>query len=122
MGRGRRLVVFWLGVCAVGAAIGISWWSLFGFQVPICQDVNATDHCLSYDQIRAWTSQTSDLGSGIAVRANNWAALIVAVFTAVLAIFTIGLWRSTQKLWAIQTARWNTPSKRREKNCAPISA
>src|SRR3974390_2966566 len=101
MRRDWRLVVFWLSVCAVGAAIGVSWWSQSGFHVPICQDASATDHCLSYDQIRAWMSQTSDLGSGIAARANNWAALIAAAFTAVLAIFTISLWRSTQKLWAV---------------------
>jgi hypothetical protein len=56
---------------------------------------------LSYDEIRAWTAQTSDLVSRVAAHANNWAALIIAIFTAVLAIFTARLWRSTQKLWAV---------------------
>jgi hypothetical protein len=56
---------------------------------------------LSYDEIRAWTSQTSDFASRVAARANNWAALIIALFTAAVAIFTARLWRSTQKLWTV---------------------
>jgi hypothetical protein len=93
--------VFWLGVVVIGAAIWASWWTILGFPSPICPETGATDHCLSHDDIRAWTSQTFDLASRIAARANNWAALIIAIFTAVLAIFTARLWRSTQKLWTI---------------------
>ena len=101
MRRDGRFVVFWLGVCAAGAAIWVSWWWASGFQIPICQDAGATDHCLSYDDIRAWTSSSFDLASRVAARANNWAALIIAVFTAIVAIFTARLWRSTHKLWMV---------------------
>ena len=101
MRKDWRFFVFWLGVGAAGVAIWVSWWAASGFSVPICQDASVTDHCLSYDEIRAWTSGTFDLASGVAARANNWAALIIAVFTAVLAIFTVRLWRSTQKLWTV---------------------
>ena len=101
MRKDWRHFVFWLGVGAAGAAIWVSWWAVSGFQVPICQDASVTDHCLSYDQIRAWMAQTFDLASRVAARANNWAALIIAIFTAVLAIFTARLWRSTQKLWTV---------------------
>jgi len=101
MRRGWRFFVFWLGVGVTGVAIWGSWWAASGFSVPICQDAGVTDHCLNYNGIRAWTSQTFDLASRVAARANNWAALIIAIFTAVLAIFTARLWRSTQKLWTV---------------------
>jgi hypothetical protein len=100
MRKGLR-IPFWLAVGVVGAAIWVSWWAASGFSVPICQDASAADHCLSYDEIRAWTSQTFDLASRVAARANNWAALIIAIFTAVLAIFAVRLWRSTQQLWTV---------------------
>jgi hypothetical protein len=101
MRKGGRHFIFWLGVGLIGAAIWVAWWAASGFPVPICQDPSVTDHCFSYDEIRAWTAQTSDLASRVAARANNWAALIIAIFTAVLAIFTARLWRSTQKLWTV---------------------
>jgi hypothetical protein len=100
MRKDGRHVVFWLGVGLIGAAIWAAWWAVSGFARPICQDASATD-CLSYDEIRAWIAQASDLASRVAARANNWAALIIAIFTAVLAIFTARLWRSTQKLWTV---------------------
>jgi hypothetical protein len=100
MRKGWRFL-FWLAVGVVGAAIWVSWWAASGFSVPICQDASAADHCLSYDEIRAWTSQTFDLASRVAVRANAWAALITAVFTGVLALFTGRLWLSTNKLWSV---------------------
>jgi hypothetical protein len=93
--------VFWFGVVVIGAAIWASWWAASGFSLPICQDASVSDHCLSYDEIRAWTSQSFDLASRVAARANNWAALIIAIFTAVLAIFAARLWRSTEKLWTL---------------------
>lgn len=92
---------FWLGVCAAGAAIWISWWARSGFQLPICQDASATDQCLSYDDIRAWMSQASGVAAHTAALANDWAALITAVFTAVVAIFSARLWWSTNKLWTL---------------------
>jgi hypothetical protein len=101
MRKDRHFVVFWLGVCVIGIAIWMSWWAQSGFQIPICQDANAADHCVSYDEIRAWTEQGFDFASRVAGRANNWAALIIAVFTAVLALFTARLWRSTHKLWTV---------------------
>ena len=101
MRKGWRFFVFWLGVGVTGVAIWGSWWAASGVSVPICQDASVTDHCLNYDEIRAWTSQTFDFASRVAARANNWAALIIAIFTAVLAIFTARLWRSTQKLWTV---------------------
>src|ERR1700758_2852496 len=96
MRKGWR-VLFWLAVGVVGAAIWVSWWAASGFSVPICQDASAADHCLSYDEIRAWTSQAFDFASRVAARANNWAALIIAIFTAVLAIVAARLWRGHQK-------------------------
>jgi hypothetical protein len=101
MRKDRRFFVFWLCVGVAGVAVWVSWWAASGFPVPICQDPSVTDHCLSYDEIRSWTSQTSDFASRVAARANNWAALIIALFTAVVAIFTARLWRSTQKLWTV---------------------
>ncbi len=100
MRKGWRFV-FWLAVGVVGAAIWVSWWAASGFSNPICQDASVTDHCLNYDEIRAWAFQTFDFTSRVAARANTWAALIIAIFTAVLAIFTARLWRSTQKLWTV---------------------
>ncbi len=97
----RRHFVFWFGVVAAGAAIWVSWWAVSGFQVPLCQDASAADHCLSYDEIRRWVSQGAGFASGAATRANNWSALIIAVFAAILAIFTLAVWRSTQKLWTV---------------------
>jgi hypothetical protein len=101
MRKGGRHFIFWLGVGLIGAAIWVAWWAASGFAVPICQDASITDYCLSYDEIRGWTAETFDLASRVAGRANNWAALIIAIFTAVLAIFTARLWRSTQKLWTV---------------------
>ncbi len=101
MRKDWRHFVFWFAVVLAGAAIWASWWALSGFQSPICRDASVTDHCLSYDEIRVWSSQASDLASRVAARANNWAALIIAIFTAIVAILTARLWRSTQKLWTI---------------------
>ncbi len=101
MRKDWRHFVFWFGVVLAAAAIWASWWALSGFQIPICLDASVTNHCLSYDEIHVWTSQALDLASPLATRANNWAALIIAIFTAIIAIFTARLWRSTQKLWAV---------------------
>jgi hypothetical protein len=101
MRKGGRHVVFWLGIGLVAAAIWLAWWAASGFAVPICQDPSITDRCWSYDEIRAWGSATSDLASRIATRANHWAALTIAIFTAVLTILVARLWRSTEKLWSI---------------------
>jgi hypothetical protein len=64
MRKDWRLFVFWLGVGVAGIAIWLSWWAVSGFQVPICQEMSSgasvTDHCLSYDEIRAWGAQISD--------------------------------------------------------------
>jgi hypothetical protein len=100
MRKGWR-IAFWLGVILAGAAAWISWWAVSGFQVPICGDTSVTDHCLSYDEIRAWASQASDYAWRVADAANRWAALILAVFAAVLVIFTARLWRSSEKLWTV---------------------
>jgi hypothetical protein len=100
MRKGWRFV-FWLGVIVVGAAVWMSWWAASGFWIPICQDASVSDGCLSYDEIRAWIAQASGYASDVAEDANRWAALIVAVFTAVLAIFTARLWRSSEKLWTV---------------------
>ena len=94
-------VVFWLIVGVAAVAIWVSWWAQSGFPVPICQDASATDRCLSYDDIRVWASDSIDLATRIAARANRWAALIMAVFAAILAIFTFRLWGSTEKLWTV---------------------
>jgi hypothetical protein len=94
----ERHFAFWFGVVAAGAAIW--WWAVSGFQTPLCQDASAA-HCLRYDDIRAWISESSGIASRIAAHANNWAALILAVFAAIVAIFTIRLWRSTERLWSI---------------------
>jgi hypothetical protein len=91
--------VFWLGVVVVGAAVCASWWATSGFSVPICQDASVSGHCSGYDNIRALASEGRELASRIATRANTWAALIIAIFTAVLTIFAARLWRSTEKLW-----------------------
>jgi hypothetical protein len=56
---------------------------------------------LSQDDIRAWTSRTSDSAWYIGELANHWAALITALFTGILAIFAARLWRSTDKLWNV---------------------
>ncbi|MGA8692736.1 MAG: hypothetical protein WB689_02645 [Xanthobacteraceae bacterium] len=98
MRKGGRHFIFWLGVGLIGAAIWVAWWAASGFAVPICQDASVTDYCLSYVEIRGWTAQTFDLASRVAARANNWAALITAVFTGVLALFTARLWLSTNRL------------------------
>jgi len=114
MRKGWRFV-FWLGVCMAGAAIWISWWAQTGFQSPICQDASATDHCLTYDDIRAWISQASGLAAHIAAIANDWAALITAVFAAILAIFTARLWRSTDKLWTVTSRTLHQAEQRSRK-------
>ena len=100
MRKGWR-VVFWLVVGIGIVACWIGWWASLGFPRPICAEASTADYCLSSDQIHAWTTETFGLASRVAARANNWAALIIAIFTAVLAIFTARLWRSTQKLWAV---------------------
>lgn len=56
---------------------------------------------MSYDDIRTWMAQGAAFSSRIAAGANNWSALIIAIFAAILAIFTLAVWRSTQKLWAV---------------------
>jgi hypothetical protein len=98
MARDWRHFVFWLGVGVVGAAIWAWWWAISGFTNPICPEAGATDHCLSQDDIRAWTS---DAAWHIGELANHWAALITALFTGILAIFAARLWRSTDKLWNV---------------------
>ncbi len=100
MRRDWRQFVFWFGVLAAGAAAWISWWALSGFQVPICQDASAVN-CLSYDDTRAGMFESSRLASRVAAGANDWAALIIAVFAAIVAIFTVRLWRSTERLLTI---------------------
>ena len=93
--------LLWLGVAAIGAAIWLAWWATLGFPSPICPQGGAEDHCLSYDQIQAWTTLISDSAWNVAEFANDWAALIAAIFAAVLAIFAFRLWRSTDKLWSV---------------------
>jgi hypothetical protein len=93
--------VFWRCVALVGAAVWVSWWAASGFSVPICRDASVSDQCLSYEDIRAWVDHGLDLASRLAAHVNDWAALIIAIFTAVLAIFTARLWRSTEKLWTV---------------------
>jgi hypothetical protein len=119
MRKDWRFFVFWLGVGLAGAAIWLAWWAVSGFQVPICQeipsDASVTDHCLSYDEIRAWTAQTSDFALRVAARANNWAALIIAIFTAILTIFLARLWRSTQKLWTVTNRTLQHAEQRSQK-------
>jgi hypothetical protein len=100
MRKGWRFV-FWLGVVLLGAAVWVSWWAVGGFSLPICQQSDVSDRCLSYDEIRGWTAQSYDFALRLAARANNWAALIIAIFAAVLVIFTARLWRSTEKLWTV---------------------
>jgi hypothetical protein len=56
---------------------------------------------LSYDEIRAWGSQISDSARNTAEFANRWAALIAALSTFVLAIFTWRVWLSTHRLWSV---------------------
>lgn len=99
--RKSRHFVFWLGAVVVGAAIWVAWWATLGFPSPICAEAGAADHCLSYDQIRGWTSLISDFVWNVAELANDWAALIAAIFAGILAIFAIRLWRSTDKLWSV---------------------
>ena len=105
MRKDWRYFLFWLGVGLVGIAIWLSWWAASGFQVPICQEMpsgaSVTDHCLSYDEIRAWGSQISDSAWNTAEFANRWAALIAALSTFVLAIFTWRVWLSTHRLWSV---------------------
>ena len=105
MRKDWRYFLFWLGVGLVGIAIWLSWWAASGFQVPVCQEMpsgaSVTDHCLSYDEIRAWGSQISDSARNTAEFANRWAALIAALSTFVLAIFTWRLWLSTHRLWSV---------------------
>jgi hypothetical protein len=101
MARDWRHFVFWLGVGVVGAAIWAWWWAISGFTSPICPEAGATDHCLSQDDIRAWTSRTSDSAWYIGELANHWAALIAALSTVLLAIFTWRLWLSTHRLWSV---------------------
>ena len=57
--------------------------------------------CNTRDDIRAWASPAFAIASRLAARANNWSALIIAIFAAILAIFTLAVWRSTQKLWTV---------------------
>jgi len=101
MAKDWRHFVFWLGVGVVGAAIWAWWWAISGFTSPICPEAGATGHCMSQDDIRAWTSWTSDSAWYIGELANHWAALITALFTGVLAIFAARLWRSTDRLWSV---------------------
>jgi len=101
MARDWRHFVFWLGVGVVGAAIWAWWWAISGFTSPICPEAGTTDHCLSQDDIRAWTSRTSDSVWYIGELANHWAALIAALSTVLLAIFTWRLWLSTHRLWSV---------------------
>jgi hypothetical protein len=101
MARDWRHFVFWLGVGVVGAAIWAWWWAISGFTSPICPEAGATDHCLSQDDIRAWTSRTSDSVWYIGELANHWAALIAALSTVLLGIFTWRLWLSTHRLWSV---------------------
>jgi hypothetical protein len=101
MARDWRHFVFWLGVGVVGAAIWAWWWAISGFTSPICPEAGTTDHCLSQDDIRAWASRTSDSVWYIGEFANHWAALIAALSTVLLAIFTWRLWLSTHRLWSV---------------------
>ena len=65
----------------------------------------AARDCLSYDVIRSsvtsWVLQAADWCWSAAESANHWAALIAAVFTVVLVIYTARLWWSTNRLWNV---------------------
>jgi hypothetical protein len=100
MRKGLRLL-FWLAVGAVGAAIWVSWWAALGFPSPICPDAGAANHCLSPDKIGVWTAQIYDSTWNAAEFANHWAALIAALSTVLLAVFTWRLWLSTHRLWSV---------------------
>ena len=104
MARNWRYVVFWLGVAVAALSVWVAWWAASGFSVPICPDASGKD-CLSYDVIRSsvasWLSQAADWSWNAAESANHWAALIAAVFTAVLAFYAARLWWSTNKLWNV---------------------
>ena len=68
MRKGWRFV-FWLGVVLLGAAVWVSWWAVGGFSLPICQQSDVSDRCLSYDEIRGWTAQSYDFALRLAARA-----------------------------------------------------
>jgi hypothetical protein len=95
------LVVFWFVVGSGILACWLGWWASLGFPAPICPEAGDTGQCLSRDEIRAWAAQISDSAWNIAEFANHWAALIATFFAAALAIATIRLWQSTDKLWSV---------------------
>jgi hypothetical protein len=108
MVRNWRYVVFWLGVAVAALSAWVAWWAVSGFSVPICPEASGKasgKDCLSYDVIRSsvasWVSQAADWSWSAAESANHWAALIAAVFTAVLALYAARLWWSTNKLWNV---------------------
>lgn len=108
MARDWRYVVFCLGAAVAALGVWVAWWAASGFSVPICPDASGTasgTDCLSYDVIRSsvasWLSKAADWSWSAAESANHWAALIAAVFTAVLALYAARLWWSTNKLWNV---------------------
>src|SRR5262249_37414740 len=105
MRKDWRFFVFWLFVGLFGIAIWLSWWAGSGFQVPIFQEMpsgaSVTDHFFSYDEIRAWGAQIFGSAGNAAEFANRRAALIAALSTGFLAIFTWRLWLSIHRLWSV---------------------
>jgi len=87
-----RIGLFW-GLVAV-AAIWIRWWGSWNFPLEhqICGDTNAPNDCDSYNVIlfSAWR---------LAKALDHWTALIAAIATVAIGLFTYTLKRSTDKLW-----------------------
>jgi hypothetical protein len=90
--RDWRNVVLW---CAVVFHLCWIWcWESAGYPLegPICFGANAQDNCPNYNVVfySAWQ---------IAEFVSHWAALITAIFIGILAIATVRLWRSVERLW-----------------------
>lgn len=87
----RRRIIVLYGIVAV-VALWMRWWASVGFPLSheICGIGESQRDCSSYNVFfySAWT-----LGKAV----DHWSALITAIFTVVLGVSTIYLWKVTAK-------------------------
>jgi hypothetical protein len=85
-----------LAALVVAVGLWIQWWasSAFILEGQICEPTNPPANCELYNVFlySAWR---------LAKATDHWSALIAAVFTVVLAVFTGRLWYSTEGLFRV---------------------
>jgi hypothetical protein len=115
MSKDWRVVVFCIAIVVV--AVWILWWESAGYPLDgaICVDEAINDNCPRYNVILYTFWRVADFVS-------HWAALIAAVSAAIIAVFAVRLWRSTENLSNVAHDVLKLAERRAKKELRPYLA